>query len=139
MSERIDLETAYFEKVADGVVMVTLNRPEQGNGVVPELARDLFDILNRLEGDLAVRVLILTGAGRQFCAGADLGAFQRYLAERHALEQEPYNARVLWPVTQRITACRMPSWRRSTAARPPAGSIWRWPATFGSPRARPSS
>jgi len=108
MAERIDLETVYCEQVADGVAAVTLNRPEQGNGVVPELARDLLDLLNRLEGDLAVRVLILTGAGRQFCAGADLGAFQRYLAERHALEQEPYNARVLWPVTQRITACRMP-------------------------------
>ena len=108
MAERIDLETVYCEQVADGVAAVTLNRPEQGNGVVPELARDLLDVLNRLEGDPAVRVLILTGAGRQFCAGADLGAFQRYLAERHALEQEPYNARVLWPVTQRITACRMP-------------------------------
>jgi enoyl-CoA hydratase/carnithine racemase len=108
MPGRIDLETVYFEKVADGVATVTLNRPEQGNGVVPELARDLLEALNRLEGDSGVRVLILTGAGRQFCAGADLGAFQRYLAERHAAEQEPYNARVLWPVTQRISACRMP-------------------------------
>jgi enoyl-CoA hydratase len=108
MSERVDLETLYFETVADGVVRVTLNRPEQGNGVVPELARDLLDALTRLEGDLRTRVLILTGAGRQFCAGADLGAFERYLTERHAAEQEPYNARVLWPVTQRITTCRMP-------------------------------
>jgi len=108
MSGRIDLETVYFETVAEGVATVTLNRPEHGNGVVPELARDLLDALKRLEDDPAVRVLILTGAGSQFCAGADLGAFERYLAERHAVEQEPYNARVLWPVTQRITACRMP-------------------------------
>ena len=108
MPGRIDLETVYFETVADGVTAVTLNRPESGNGVVPELARDLLDVLKRLEDDSAVRVLILTGAGRQFCAGADLGAFERYLAERHSVEQEPYNARVLWPVTQRIAACRMP-------------------------------
>ena len=108
MSGRIDLGTVYFETVAEGVATITLNRPEHGNGVVPELARDLLEALKRLEDDPALRVLILTGAGRQFCAGADLGAFEHYLAERHAVEQEPYNARVLWPVTQRITACRMP-------------------------------
>jgi enoyl-CoA hydratase/carnithine racemase len=105
---KVEFETAFFERVADGVAMLTLNRPEQGNGVVPELARDMLAALTQLEEDFAVRVLVLTGAGRQFCAGADIGAFQRYLAERHAVEQEPYNARVLWPVTQRITSCRMP-------------------------------
>jgi enoyl-CoA hydratase/carnithine racemase len=108
MTEKVALETLYFEPVADGVVRVTLNRPEHGNGVVPELARDLLAALTQLELDRAVRVLILTGAGRQFCAGADLGEFQRYLTDRHAQEQEPYNARVLWPVTQRIGSCRMP-------------------------------
>jgi enoyl-CoA hydratase/carnithine racemase len=108
MTGKTELETIYFETVADGVVRVTLNRPEHGNGVVPELARDLLAVLDRLENDTNVRVLILTGAGRQFCAGADLAAFERYLAERQAIEQEPYNARALWPVTQRITSCRMP-------------------------------
>src|SRR2546429_5016366 len=108
MVARVELETVYFESVADGVVMLTLNRPEHGNGVVPEMARDLLAALIQLEQDQAVRVLVLTGAGRQFCAGADLGAFQRYLTERHAAEQEPYNARVLWPVRQRTTSCRMP-------------------------------
>jgi enoyl-CoA hydratase/carnithine racemase len=85
-----------------------MNRPEHGNGVVPEMARDLLAVLNELEFDRSIRVLILTGAGRQFCAGADLVEFQRYLAERHQGEQEPYNARVLWPVTQRIVSCRLP-------------------------------
>src|ERR1700733_9524978 len=108
MGGKVMLETVYFEPVADGVAQITLNRPEHGNGVVPEMARDLLAALNELESDRSVRVLILTGAGRQFCAGADLGAFQRYLAERHGAEQEPYNARVLFPVTQRLTPCRMP-------------------------------
>ncbi len=108
MSGRIDLETIFFETVTEGVTTVTLNRPESGIGVVPELARDLLEVLRRLEDDSTVRVLILTGAGRQFCSGADLGAFERYLAERHGVEHEPYNARVLWPVTQRIATCRMP-------------------------------
>jgi enoyl-CoA hydratase len=108
MKGRTDLETVYVEEVGDGVARLTLNRPEQGNGVVPEMARDLMAALTQLEEDPGTRVLILTGAGRQFCAGADLGAFQRYLAERQATEQEPYNARVLFPVTQRIHTCRMP-------------------------------
>ena len=108
MTKKIEFETVFFEPVAPGVVRLTMNRPQHGNGVVPEMARDLLAALTQIEQNRAVRVLVLTGAGRQFCAGADLGALQEYLAERHATEQEPYNARVLWPVTQRITMCRMP-------------------------------
>jgi enoyl-CoA hydratase/carnithine racemase len=108
MSTRIELETCYHERVADGVAMLTLNRPERGNGVVPEMARDILDALTTLEQDRAVRVLVLTGAGAQFCAGADLVEFQRYIAEQLPVDHEPYNARVLWPVTQRLVGCRLP-------------------------------
>jgi enoyl-CoA hydratase/carnithine racemase len=108
MSTRIELETIYYDIVADGVACITLNRPERGNGVVPEMARDLLDALTRLEADNSVRVLILTGAGQQFCAGADLVEFQRYLEEELPISHEPYNARVLFPVTQRVVNCRMP-------------------------------
>ena len=103
-----ELETCFFEPVADGVVLLTLNRPERGNGVVPELARDLLDALNRLEQDLAVRVLVVTGAGAQFCAGADLVEFQRYIEQELPVSHEPYNARVLFQVTQRFVSCRLP-------------------------------
>jgi enoyl-CoA hydratase/carnithine racemase len=108
MSTRTDLETCYYERVADGVAMLTLNRPERGNSVVPEMARDVLDALTTLEQDRSVRVLVLTGAGAQFCAGADLVEFQRYIAEQLPLDHEPYNARVLWPVTQRLVGCRLP-------------------------------
>ena len=50
----------------------------------------------------------MTGAGKQFCAGADLVEFQQFLQHQHAATQEPYNARVLFPVTQRLVTCRMP-------------------------------
>src|ERR1700732_601379 len=108
MITRIDLETCYHERVADGVAMLTLNRPERGNAVVPEMARDILDALTTLEQDRAVRVLVLTGADPQFCAGADLVGFQRYIAEQLPIDHEPYNARVLWPVTQRLVGCRLP-------------------------------
>ena len=63
MSNKVELETVYYETVADGVVMLTLNRPESGNGVVPEMARDLLATFAVLESDMRVRVLIITGAG----------------------------------------------------------------------------
>lgn len=97
-----------LEMVASGVALITLNRPDRGNGVVPQMAGDLLAALNSLENDTAVRVVVITGAGKQFCAGADLVEFQRFLEERHASEQEPYNARVLFPVTQMMVACRFP-------------------------------
>jgi enoyl-CoA hydratase/carnithine racemase len=104
----MDYDTIIMTRPADGVAQITLNRPDRGNGVVPEMAADLIDALNRLEADYDVRVLILTGAGKQFCAGADLFEFRKFLAEQHADQQEPYNARVLWPVTQKLVSSRLP-------------------------------
>lgn len=108
MKGKVELETLYFESSDDGVVLLTLNRPKFSNGVVPEMARDLTAALERLESDRQVRVLVLTGAGKNFCAGADLHAFKRHLEERLEADQEPFNARVLFPVTQRIVNCRLP-------------------------------
>ncbi len=101
-------ETILLDRPADGVALITLNRPDRGNGVVPEMAADLIHALAALEADLSVRVLVITGAGKQFCAGADLVEFKRFLEQDHARAQEPYNARVLFPVTQRLVSCRLP-------------------------------
>lgn len=101
-------ETILLERPADGVALLTLNRPDRGNGVVPEMAADLIHALNALDADFSVRVLVITGAGKQFCAGADLVEFKRYLENDHARSQEPYNARVLFPVTQRLVTSRLP-------------------------------
>ena len=101
-------ETILLDRPADGVACITLNRPERGNGVVPEMAADLIHALNALEADTSIRILVLTGAGKQFCAGADLVEFADYLANHQATSQEPYNARVLWPVTQRLVTSRLP-------------------------------
>jgi len=109
MDDTFELETIFAQRAADGVVLITLNRPEHGNGVVPQLARDFMELLAALEQDDTLRVMVLTGAGKQFCAGADLHAFQRYIEDELAETEEPYNARLLFPITQKIVQCRLPA------------------------------
>jgi len=56
----------------DNVGIITLNRPEKYNAVSWQLAEELSGLLYRLRFDDAVRVIVLTGAGRAFCAGGDV-------------------------------------------------------------------
>jgi enoyl-CoA hydratase/carnithine racemase len=56
----------------DSVATITLNRPEKLNALNYQLVSDLDAALTQLEADDGVRVIIVTGAGRAFCAGADL-------------------------------------------------------------------
>ena len=61
----------------DGAVMrVTLHRPDQLNAISPELLRELDEICASVEHDETVKAVALTGAGRGFCAGADLKVVQ---------------------------------------------------------------
>jgi enoyl-CoA hydratase/carnithine racemase len=66
-------ETLLYD-VADGVATLTLNRPERLNAVNATSIRELVAAFDAADGDDAVRAIIVTGAGRAFCAGADLGA-----------------------------------------------------------------
>jgi enoyl-CoA hydratase/carnithine racemase len=56
----------------DGLLTLTLNRPEQLNAFTVEMAEELVDAFNRASLDDEVRVIVVTGAGRAFCAGMDL-------------------------------------------------------------------
>jgi 2-(1,2-epoxy-1,2-dihydrophenyl)acetyl-CoA isomerase len=59
-------------EVADGVAVLTLNRPEKMNPLSMEMLAELLPAFNQLRDDADVKVVLLTGAGRAFCAGGDI-------------------------------------------------------------------
>ena len=58
--------------VAEGIARLTLNRPQRLNSFIVEMHEEVADALARVAADRSVRVLVLSGAGRAFCAGQDL-------------------------------------------------------------------
>jgi enoyl-CoA hydratase/carnithine racemase len=62
-----------YEVRDTGVAMLTLNRPERMNGWGGGLATMFYERLDDAEADPNVRAIVLTGSGRAFCAGADMG------------------------------------------------------------------
>jgi enoyl-CoA hydratase/carnithine racemase len=60
--------------VADGLATITLNRPERLNAFTAQMRDELLAAIDQTDADDAVRAVIVTGAGRAFCAGADLSA-----------------------------------------------------------------
>ena len=58
--------------VEDRILTITLNRPERLNAFTEQMGAEILDALNRADEDDEVRVILFTGAGRGFCAGADL-------------------------------------------------------------------
>jgi enoyl-CoA hydratase/carnithine racemase len=60
--------------VEDGIATITLDRPERLNAFTWQMMKDVIAAFDRTDADDAVRVVIVTGAGRAFCAGADLGS-----------------------------------------------------------------
>ncbi|MEI8303347.1 MAG: crotonase/enoyl-CoA hydratase family protein [Burkholderiales bacterium] len=67
------LETLLYS-VEDGVATVTLNRPDKLNAFTTRMRDELIAVFDETDADDAVRAVIITGAGRGFCAGADLSA-----------------------------------------------------------------
>ncbi|MBO9707679.1 MAG: crotonase/enoyl-CoA hydratase family protein [Caulobacter sp.] len=60
--------------VEDGIATITLNRPEKLNAFTARMMKELIEVFDLTDADDAVRAVIVTGAGRAFCAGADLSS-----------------------------------------------------------------
>ncbi|HEV3049018.1 MAG TPA: enoyl-CoA hydratase/isomerase family protein, partial [Longimicrobium sp.] len=61
-----------LSRVEDGVAWITLNRPDRLNAFAGTMRDDLHDAIDRAASSADVRVLVITGAGRGFCTGADV-------------------------------------------------------------------
>ena len=70
----------------NGIVTLTLNRPDKLNSFIGHMRRDLAEALEHAGSDRGVRAVIITGAGRAFCAGGDV-RFMADLMERHDSEE----------------------------------------------------
>ena len=68
-------ETILYE-LTDGLLTITLNRPEVLNAFNGKMGTELLDALKKAERDTAVRAIVLTGSGRAFSSGEDLKARQ---------------------------------------------------------------
>jgi len=81
-------EPVLLYDVADGVATLTLNRPDKRNALNGELVRALHDALDRTAEDDEVRVVLLRGAGKDFCSGADLAELEKIaeMGEEESLE-----------------------------------------------------
>ena len=87
---------------SEGILTVTLNRPEKLNAFVGHMRRDLAEVLEHAGSDRNIRVVVITGAGRAFCAGGDI-AFMAELMERRDTEEF---ARILGSGRRVISAIR---------------------------------
>ena len=68
----VDLTAIRYETHGDAVATITLDRPDALNAATFEMEQELLDVFSRADADPAVRALVLTGAGRGFCAGDDV-------------------------------------------------------------------
>lgn len=95
-------------ELKDGAAWLTFNRPEALNAMSPELIAALDGALARAADDPAARVVVLTGAGRAFCAGADLKYFLSLIERARPAEVVAY-IRTAYHLINRIEALPKPT------------------------------
>ena len=77
----MNYETIILEK-EEGIATITLNRPEKLNAMNLQMIRELGEALEETDKDEEVRVVVITGAGRGFSSGADVGSFAEQVKGR---------------------------------------------------------
>jgi 2-(1,2-epoxy-1,2-dihydrophenyl)acetyl-CoA isomerase len=105
-----DTLTVTFEK-RGAVALVTLNRPQALNSFTRQMHHDLWAAFDQAEADPEIRALVLTGAGRGFCAGADLSEFD-FTPGPDAIKRAdpgPIIDQAFNPTTRRLNSLRMPT------------------------------
>lgn len=93
-----DAEFIKLEKSEDGVATLTLNRPEKLNSIRLGMIKPWVDALMDVADDPNVKAMVLTGAGRAFCAGGDFGGIRERQEQTDAMLQKDF----LWRHLHRI-------------------------------------
>ena len=108
---RTSVEPAVLYATTDAVATLTLNRPAALNSFTRQMHHDLWAALDKAEADASIRALVITGAGRGFCAGADLAEFDFEpgpgLMDR--ADPGPVIDALFNPSTRRLAKLRMPT------------------------------
>jgi 2-(1,2-epoxy-1,2-dihydrophenyl)acetyl-CoA isomerase len=107
-----DATVLYKEQGA--IAILTLNRPDALNSFTRQMHKELWSALDKAEANSAIRVIVITGAGRAFCAGADLAEFD--FAPGPSVEDlmrraDPYGVidQAFNPTARRLQSLRMPT------------------------------
>ncbi len=95
-------------ELADGVMTITLNRPDRLNAFTGTMGEELRAAFDRVDADDEVRAVIVTGAGRGFCAGADLGSGGDTFARREHEDPDSIPRDGGGRLTLRIFECTKP-------------------------------
>ena len=78
ISMKMDYNTLSLEKIDHNVLRLILNRPDNSNAMNEELLVEFGVAIHEISNNDTVKVLIITGAGKNFCAGGDLGMVQKF-------------------------------------------------------------
>src|ERR1700676_2504283 len=82
-------DSLILESKQDGIATLTLNRPDKLNAINKDLAVALNESLGRLTTDKSIYIVIITGAGRAFCSGGDIGVIGEGRKHNDTTEVEP--------------------------------------------------
>ncbi|MBI3094856.1 MAG: enoyl-CoA hydratase/isomerase family protein [Rhodocyclales bacterium] len=93
-----------------GVGIITLNRPERHNAFDDALIAELSDAIDRMAADPAVRVIVISSAGKSFCAGADLNWMKR--AAGYGNDENLRDSRALAEMLRKLAQCPKPTMAR---------------------------
>ena len=80
----LNMSEVLYEVHEPGIALITLNRPERLNAWTGRMGVEYFDAIDKAVADTNVRVIVVTGAGKGYCAGADMGTLQGIPTEKSA-------------------------------------------------------
>src|SRR6478736_8251157 len=96
-------------ELSDRIFTITLDRPDRLNAFTPAMQRELCDAFDRVDADSNVRAVVITGRGRGFCAGADLGGgAETFAGDATGSGTRPPHRDEGGLVTLRIYSCTKP-------------------------------